>query len=153
MKGICKKCQKPYLKSGKSQQYCKPCAYLRRREREREYDRKRRTKIEYKDWFNEWRNQPIQKQKKREADKAYYLKNKEKLLKYQKEKRALDKEKIKFRNHAVKVLKKVLFDERGEKCERCGSTNNLVVHHKKYTNNLNDLEILCTRCHALTHNR
>jgi len=48
-----------------------------------------------------------------------------------------------------------LYDFRGSKCEKCGSTKNLQVHHKHYSNIFNeepeDLIVLCSRCHAETH--
>ncbi len=40
-------------------------------------------------------------------------------------------------------------------CERCGSKNKLVVHHKNYDNVFHedpeDLELLCTDCHESEH--
>lgn len=43
--------------------------------------------------------------------------------------------------------------ERGEKCERCGGTTNLQVHHLTYRNIGNepnkDLLVLCRQCHSL----
>ena len=48
-----------------------------------------------------------------------------------------------------------LFYKRGEKCERCGKTENLQVHHKTYENlfreKFADLEILCKECHRKEH--
>lgn len=42
-----------------------------------------------------------------------------------------------------------------KKCERCGSTNRLQVHHKTYKNIFNeepeDLELLCGGCHKKEH--
>ena len=47
-------------------------------------------------------------------------------------------------------VKKLLLD--GERCELCGSTLSLQVHHKTYENlfheNLDDLQVLCVKCHA-----
>jgi hypothetical protein len=43
---------------------------------------------------------------------------------------------------------------RRDSCERCGSTNRLVVHHKdenRYNNDLSNLETLCRRCHQNHH--
>lgn len=44
---------------------------------------------------------------------------------------------------------------RGGKCERCGETDNLQVHHKHYRNIFNekmkDLELLCKSCHRKEH--
>lgn len=41
-----------------------------------------------------------------------------------------------------------------DKCERCGSTKHLLVHHKnrnRYDNKLDNLETLCKRCHQIEH--
>lgn len=38
----------------------------------------------------------------------------------------------------------------GRKCQKCGSTKNLVVHHKdgnRHNNNLSNLVVLCWSCH------
>lgn len=44
---------------------------------------------------------------------------------------------------------------RGNKCEKCGSGNNLQVHHKHYMNiykeKLKDLLVLCGGCHKKEH--
>jgi len=52
-------------------------------------------------------------------------------------------------------IKLDLYQLRGKKCERCGSTNNLQVHHKHYRNIFkeepDDLEILCNSCHRNEH--
>lgn len=42
----------------------------------------------------------------------------------------------------------------GNKCERCGSTRFLVVHHRDhnhYNNDLDNLETLCKSCHQKEH--
>lgn len=39
-------------------------------------------------------------------------------------------------------------------CERCGTTDKLIVHHKdenRYNNVLDNLETLCRRCHQIHH--
>lgn len=44
-----------------------------------------------------------------------------------------------------------IYKERGQKCERCGSTENLQIHHLNYDNLYNekpeDVMILCSKCH------
>jgi len=46
-------------------------------------------------------------------------------------------------------------EERGCKCEQCGATDNLVVHHKTYSNLGNekpeDVLVLCDECHKEIH--
>ena len=43
----------------------------------------------------------------------------------------------------------------GGKCTRCGSKDNLCVHHKNYATfgceDLDDLETLCENCHVVSH--
>ena len=52
--------------------------------------------------------------------------------------------------HRVKLMA-------GNKCERCGSSENLCAHHKTYEHHgdeihfLRDLECLCDGCHKATH--
>ena len=49
------------------------------------------------------------------------------------------------RSFAIKMAK--------YKCQRCGSTKKLEVHHKNYEclyyERLNDVEVLCTNCHLI----
>ena len=61
----------------------------------------------------------------------------------------------------VAFLKKHLLKEKGHKCEICLLTEwqktpiVLEIHHKdenKHNNNIENLQILCCNCHALTHN-
>ena len=44
---------------------------------------------------------------------------------------------------------------RGERCERCGSTDSLELHHRTYERlgreRPEDVELLCHRCHKLEH--
>lgn len=51
-----------------------------------------------------------------------------------------------------------ILQERGRHCEQCGAGDYLEVHHKTYERFggrewPEDLEILCTDCHALHHAR
>jgi 5-methylcytosine-specific restriction endonuclease McrA len=43
----------------------------------------------------------------------------------------------------------------GHKCQRCGSTRKVIIHHKTYINRgheaLADVEALCKRCHQIEH--
>jgi len=39
------------------------------------------------------------------------------------------------------------------KCQVCGELNNLEIHHKQYTNNLEDLAVLCKKCHMKIHRK
>lgn len=50
-----------------------------------------------------------------------------------------------------------LFEERGKKCEKCGSEENITVHHLTYERFghewLCDLMVLCEDCHKKEHER
>lgn len=53
-----------------------------------------------------------------------------------------------------KLLRTMVLSLLGNKCERCGETSNLHVHHKdeNFTNNLKEnLELLCKPCHNEEH--
>lgn len=54
-------------------------------------------------------------------------------------------------------LKNALFITRGRFCERCKSILRLDVHHKEYRSifdvTINDLEILCRKCHCKEHRK
>lgn len=54
-----------------------------------------------------------------------------------------------------KKKKLALFKRRGYKCERCGDTKKLHVHHLTYKNiykeRQKDLKILCAKCHRRAH--
>ena len=50
-------------------------------------------------------------------------------------------------------LKRTIMKRRGHKCERCGSTSYLELHHKTYERlgheRASDLELLCPLCHEV----
>jgi 5-methylcytosine-specific restriction endonuclease McrA len=54
-----------------------------------------------------------------------------------------------------KELRKLVYADRGYKCEACGGTNKLHVHHKTYENfgneSIDELELLCSSCHRKRH--
>ncbi len=53
------------------------------------------------------------------------------------------------------LKREALFVDRGKKCERCGSKENIQVHHIHYRNiyfeNLEDLMVVCKSCHRKIH--
>jgi 5-methylcytosine-specific restriction endonuclease McrA len=60
-------------------------------------------------------------------------------------------------NHRLNI-KDFLFNERGMKCEQCGSIDSLTIHHKKLVSEYPELEydndnllILCENCHRKIH--
>ena len=48
---------------------------------------------------------------------------------------------------------KWIMKQLGEKCNKCGSINEIQLHHHKYVKNLDllNLEILCRQCHHKFH--
>lgn len=53
----------------------------------------------------------------------------------------------------AKENKEMIFDTLGRKCAKCGDTeiNNLEIHHKKYEEGIEHLEVLCFKCHDEFH--
>ena len=61
------------------------------------------------------------------------------------------KNKIKNRISQYKLRQKAL-ERANYQCERCGETHNLHMHHIRYPGtSLDDVVILCSYCHYLTH--
>lgn len=60
---------------------------------------------------------------------------------------------IQYKN-GIGIFHKIAFSSKPHICERCGSINSLLVHHRdhnKSNNELYNLEILCKRCHQEHH--
>lgn len=57
------------------------------------------------------------------------------------------------RKYARKNLYKKLLERENHTCQDCGTKNGieLQIHHKKYTNKLEDLDLLCKSCHEKLH--
>lgn len=53
------------------------------------------------------------------------------------------------------TMREKAFATLGRRCNRCGTTERLQVHHKSYSRvgneKLSDLEVLCQRCHKGHH--
>jgi 5-methylcytosine-specific restriction endonuclease McrA len=59
--------------------------------------------------------------------------------------------KSKLRNEVGRKLRKEIIENR-QVCEKCGSTENLEIHHKSYNSNkLDNLLLLCESCHRKEH--
>lgn len=60
-----------------------------------------------------------------------------------------------LKSETWKAKRRLLFQERGRKCEKCGAGKNLNVHHLSYEHfkdePLSDLQILCRLCHKESH--
>lgn len=54
-----------------------------------------------------------------------------------------------------KSKRELLFNERGKMCQKCGSHNDIQVHHLTYKNIFNeplgDLMVVCRKCHKKIH--
>jgi len=128
---------------GKQKKYCSHnCAcnywtktnysyYQKNKEKMREYMRK---------YYKIWRRKNPDKF--RETLRRYRQKHPEKFAIYQKNK----KDKSNLRIDIINIL--------GNKCMKCNSTDNLEIHHLTYpVTKINDLIILCKKCHIDTHNK
>ena len=56
-----------------------------------------------------------------------------------------------------KLLRRKALDHADDRCQTCNSNKTLHVHHRVYpkelgTEKLNDLTVLCNKCHYLFHN-
>lgn len=54
------------------------------------------------------------------------------------------------------IIRKAKLRQSGKKCEKCGLTKNLQVHHLDYGNELefvedDDLMVVCADCHNILH--
>ena len=51
-------------------------------------------------------------------------------------------------------LRKQKLEQAGHRCEKCGATKGLTVHHiryRAYAEQLGDLQVLCWHCHKQEH--
>ncbi len=100
---------------------------------------------------------------------AYYYKNREKRILYQREydknhkdirkaydekrRKTTNKNKIRGiqeysrRNYYQKLLDKY------KGCQICGETLKLVIHHKRYTKKMSDCLLVCQPCHKKIHRK
>jgi hypothetical protein len=69
--------------------------------------------------------------------------------------REANKEKMKYEQHAYAVLREQLLLRSNNKCEfpNCEETKGLHIHHKKYTNNLDDMMVVCMKHHNELHRK
>lgn len=97
-----------------------------------------------------------------------YCKNLKQIAKLQVE-NVLTKSKQRKLRTGIKIIRNVktvrklsteeklkIIKERGCKCEKCPSTTELTIHHKKRlsmggTNRSSNLEVLCLKCHGKIH--
>jgi 5-methylcytosine-specific restriction endonuclease McrA len=85
------------------------------------------------------------KKKKQKIQKKHFTKKIEPKNKYQ----------LYLKSPQWFLIRNWLFYFRGEKCQECGSTKDLQVHHLNYYHIFNempdDLKIVCKQCHELIH--
>ena len=85
----------------------------------------------------------------KEYRKKHMEHHKEYMRKYLNEyhKRPEQHDRYLMRQHAYRTLKdnKIV-------CSKCGCVEILELHHKRYTKNPDDVEILCRPCHKRFHN-
>jgi hypothetical protein len=55
-----------------------------------------------------------------------------------------------IRNKSLKISE-IFIKSKSSKCELCGSKEGLHIHHKKYTIDFNDWQLLCKKCHLIIH--
>lgn len=99
-------------------------------------------------YLKEYRENPSNVERIRENKRRWYLS----------EDRTEKNREIRERRHYDGKRREAL-ERAGYACERCGSTDKLVVHHKDGNgrgrslpnNSLDNLEVLCRRCHAREH--
>ena len=62
-----------------------------------------------------------------------------------------------LRSDDWKHVRRLKLEFAGNRCERCGATDELHVHHLTYerfgNENLTDLQVLCKPCHNRAHGR
>lgn len=90
--------------------------------------------------------QRLNREKLNQKSKNWRLKNPEKYKEHKAKSDNLNKNKLKARSW-TKYHREEILKVKGEICETCGSISNIEIHHKEYTNNLKDLQILCRLCH------
>lgn len=134
--------------------------YLENKERIKEYNKrwKEQHREEYLKYHKE-RHKKLQqtegyRDKRKKQYKNWALRNKKHLSKKARDYRKNNpfiKERDKLRHFALMKLKENIIKER-KKCEKCGTTENLEIHHRNYqSNELNNLVLLCHNCHIKEH--
>jgi len=78
--------------------------------------------------------------------KEFWAKNKDRLMK-EKITNPKRKEMEAIRRFAYIHFRDNIIQER-KCCEICGSIENLEIHHKNYTRDIRDIQLLCRKCHG-----
>ena len=142
--GYCSQCNKEYHKQWYKQNL------QRERKKSKIYSQEYR-KI-HKEHCREYQREYQKKLGKRY--KLYLLKwrkkNVSKIKKYNEKYREKNKEKQKLWSYAYYYLRDKMIKEIG-KCQKCGSQNQLELHHIEYNNNPKSIRLLCRVCHQGEH--
>lgn len=59
-----------------------------------------------------------------------------------------------------KKFRQRVLDKKGRKCQMCGSTENLCIHHKRYKKDcfaweykMKEVKVVCSKCHNIIHQK
>jgi len=148
-----KACKKRYYEKHKEEiklYFQRPEVRARQKKSQKKYRERPEVKKRYKKVKRKYYQE--NKERLKEQRKKYRGKNREKIRKYEKElnKNPLVNKKRKIRKHTEYHFRKKLINK-FKKCVLCGSTENLEIHHEKYTENEGDLIVLCKKCHLKKH--
>lgn len=99
----------------------------------------------FRETKQKWRNNHKEEQRQKERERI--IKFRQRHPDYYKNKLPEAREKARIKAITNHKLKKK------SNCERCGSTENLEFHHKKYTAKPEDIMTLCRTCHGLLHRK
>ena len=101
------------------------------------------------------------KERIRKEARKYYQKNKERLKEYRRQyykdnKNVPDNYRKKRREYNNIVAwterqKEKIFEIKGDKCEKCGTTKELELHHLEYKKDIHVVMVLCKKCHVDLH--
>lgn len=91
-----------------------------------------------------------------EHKKRWQRENLDKIAQSRKEKRSKEIKLYGYTKNYLREYAKRHIDElrtiKPEKCFKCGTEEDLVIHHEKYTKNPKDWEFVCNPCHRRLHN-
>lgn len=86
--------------------------------------------------------------------REYDKKNREKKNEYEREKRRGKRYNwIKLIQHYSEKHHLLILIKQYGKCQFCSGTNNLQIHHKRYTKKIKDCLLLCEDCHKKIHRK
>lgn len=94
-------------------------------------------------------------EKRREYARSYYSSEEQKLKKKEYDKKRYTTTVDRYKDTRSRSTYPHRYEYNGDwMCARCGSAENLVIHHVDFNhsnNNLNNLQCLCVSCHSKLH--